>query len=156
MKKLILFLLIAVTGSIVVPTLIQSNEAQAQIVTSVKPTAADDTLVNTDTAIIYVAATQASAISGTSATDNITRSVEAHIERLSGTAAGSVSFEGTIDGTNYEVISTYTITNTATQIKTFMIRNANGDYQYKTYRLVFYPTGTNSIVPKAYVHRRSN
>jgi hypothetical protein len=155
MKKYFSFLLLAISLAILGPTITKSNNASAQLVTTLYPEAVNDTLTNVDTAWVYISTGLGSSTNGVA--DNISRAVEAHVTKISGTVAGTVAFEGSIDGTNWEVIgSTYTITNVATQIKTFPMRNANGDLVYKQYRLVFYSTGTQVIVPKVYYLRRSN
>jgi hypothetical protein len=159
MKNFFILFIFAILASIVIPTALKTNESRAQLVTALKPDAANDTLTNTDTAWIYLhtpAATNGDT-SRVSIIDNIARSVQANVTKVSGTVGGTVSFEGSIDGTNWDVISTYTITNTTgTQIKVFPLRNANGDLLYKHMRLVFLSTGTQVIIPKAYYLRRSN
>ncbi len=159
MKKFILLFLLGMGVSILAPTVLKTNDTNAQLVTLLKPEAANDTLTNTDTAWIYLSST--SRTTGdtvrTSVVDNIGRAVQANVTKISGTLAGTVSFEGSIDGTNWDVITTYTITNTTgTQIKVFPLRNANGDLLYKHMRLVFLSTGTQSYIPKGYYIRRSN
>jgi hypothetical protein len=158
MKNYFIIFVIAILASVTVPTILQTNESKAQLVTALKPEAANDTLTTTDTAWIYLhtpAATNGDTARA-SIVDNIGRAVQANITKVTGTVAGTVSFDGSIDGTNWDVISTYTITNTSgTQIKVFPLRNANGDLLYKHMRLVFIVSG-GTVVPKAYYIRRSN
>lgn len=163
MKKFITFLSLIMIFSIALPTVFENNDASAQIVTLLRPTAADDTLTNTDEGTVYIGNTQAAAISSTTVADNITRSATVVITKVSGTAAGTVTFYGSADGTNYTALTgtlggatALTITDVATQQVTFPLRATNGDLLFKHYKVVVASSGTCVIIPKVYVLRRSN
>jgi hypothetical protein len=159
MKKfLILSLMFATIATLVIPTVTHTNDAKAQIVRTLTPAAAKDTLTNGDTAYIYLAgAVGATGSVTTNVLESDGRSVEAYLKKVSGTPAGSVALEGTVDGTNWKQISTDTFTNTTTQIFVYDVRSsASTSMIYKQYRLVFITSGTVVCVPKAYVLRRQS
>jgi len=155
MKKILFLLSLTAFMFTVVPAVTHSNEANAQLVTVLTPTAVNDTLTNADTAWIYISATVAGSVT-TAVADNISRSVEFLFTRLSGTAAGSFTLEGTIDGTNWVSISTDVLTNIVTNIKVYSMRNSVGDLQFKQYRGVIITSGTVTGIPKLHYLRRSN
>lgn len=150
----------AFIATAVVPSLFKSNEAKSQIVTTLTPIAANDTLTNTDTAWVYVTTslTHSKTFSSTnSVADNISRSVTARVIKVSGTVAGTFTLEGSNDATNWETISSaYTVTNVADQVKTFDLRSAGGDLLFKYFRGVFISSGTNVQIPTLLYNRRSN
>lgn len=153
MKKLIIILLMALTATLVIPSVI--NEAKAQIVTTLSPTAVNDTLTNTDTAWVYISTSGGSVTTGIA--DNISRSVTLRVIEVSGTTAGTITFQGTVDGTNWQTIDTViTLTNVADQAWTVDMRSASGSLIFKQYRAVFIMSGTQVVVPKVYYLRRSN
>lgn len=88
--------------------------------------------------------------------------VQALITKISGTVAGTLTLQGSIDGTNWvtadtasfvtEGAATFTATNVATQNKTWIM---NGD-PYLWYRLSYTGTGTMSATLKGYVLPRGN
>ena len=163
MKKFITFLSLIMIVSIALPTVLKSNEAKAQITYLLRPTAADDTLTNTQSGTVYIGTTQAQAILSTTVADNITRSATVVITKVSGTVAGTVTFYGSNDGTNYTAITgtlggaaALTLTDVATQQVTFPLRATNGDLLFKHYKVIIASTGTDVIIPKVYVLRRSN
>jgi hypothetical protein len=131
------------------------EKSNAQILKTLTPEAANDTLTNTDTAWVYISAGLGS--SSSSLIESNAISVEALVTKISGTVAGTVALEGNIDGTNWKAIgSADALTNTATQLFVYNLRNSTGHLQYRQYRLVFITSGTNSVIPKAYYLRRSN
>lgn len=76
-----------------------------------------------------------------------TVSIQAVIAKTSGTLAGTVTVQGSIDGVNYETVNaslvlptpaTYTVTDVATQSKTFVITGS----PYLYYRLSWTGSGT--------------
>jgi hypothetical protein len=152
MKKILSLLLLATTFLVVLPTV--TNKAHAQIVTTLTPTAADDTLTNADTANVYVSTGLGATT--TAVADNISRSVECLLTKLSGTAAGSVKLQGTIDGSNWVTISTDTFTNITSNVFVYEMRTTAGNLVYKQYRVQFITSGTVSAIPKVYYLRRSN
>jgi hypothetical protein len=152
MKKILSLLLLATLFLIVLPSV--TEKANAQIVTTLTPTAADDTLTNADTANVYISAGLGSTT--TAIADNISRSVECLLTKLSGTAAGSVKLQGTIDGTNWVTISSDTFTNITANVFVYEMRTTPGNLIYKQYRVQFITSGTVSAIPKVYYLRRSN
>jgi len=160
MKKLFLLsALFAALAMFVIPAATHSNEAKAQLINTLIPIAANDTLTNTDTAWVYITTNVTGSqtfSTNNSVADNISRSITVRVIKVSGTVAGSVSFEGSNDATNWEGIGTaLTLTNVADQVKTFAMRSS-GDLLYKYYRAVFLCSGTNVQIPKVYYVRRSN
>ncbi len=159
MKKFILLALMALTVSVIVPTIFKSNEAKAQLVTTLKPEAANDTLTNADTAIVYLNATARSTgdTVSSSVLDNIARSVMIYGKTVSGNPSSSRAYlQGTVDGTNYTTLDSLVFTNTTYNYKTIGLRSTSGDLLYKTYRVAFYNAATSVVVPKLYYLRRSN
>lgn len=154
MKKSILFAILAIALSFVIPAVVHTNEAKAQIVMTLTPVAADDTLTNADTATVYISTAGGTVSTGVA--DNISRSVEFRFTKLSGTPAGSFTLYGTIDGTNWVSISTDTLTNSTENVKVYSMRNSVGDLAFKQYKGVFITSGTVSGIPRLYYLRRSN
>lgn len=159
MKKLFLLAAMLFTATVIVPNLFTSNEAKAQIVTELVPIAANDTLTNTDTAWVWITTslTHSKTFNSTnSIADNISRSVTVRAVKVSGTVAGSVTFQGSNDGVNWETIGTaLTLTDVANQVKTFEMRSS-GQLLFRYYQAVFISSGTNVHIPKVYYNRRSN
>jgi hypothetical protein len=153
MKKFLCIASMLFIASAIIPSLSRTNGAHAQIVTTLTPTAADDTLTNADTANIYISTALGSTT--TAVADNISRSVEVLLTKLSGTAAGSAKLQGTIDGTNWVTIATDTFTNVTSNVFVYAMRS-NGDLLYKQYRVQVITSGTVSAIPKVYFLRRSN
>ncbi|MBE2229944.1 MAG: hypothetical protein IAE96_04785 [Chitinophagaceae bacterium] len=159
MKKFILLVLLTFTVSAILPTLFKVNEAKAQLVTTLKPEAANDTLTNADTAIVYLNATARSTgdTLSSSVLDNIARSVTIYGKTVSGNPSNSRAYlQGSVDGTNYTTLDSLVFTNTTYNYKTYALRASNGDLLYKTYRVAFYNAPTSVVVPKLYYLRRSN
>lgn len=160
MKKLIALLTITLAVFIAAPSLLNTNEAKAQLITTLTPIAVNDTLTNADTAWVYITTTSTHAqtfSSSSSIADNISAAVTVRVTKVSGTVAGSVTFSGSNDGTNWETIGTaLTLTDVADQVKTFDMRSTSGRLIYKYYRAVFIGSGTNVHVPRVYYLRRSN
>jgi hypothetical protein len=103
MKKLI-FLLVAAFGMIATTT-----QAQTAVL---MPLAAGDTIVDAGTVFKTFAATGNYA--------GVT--VQVNLTKVSGTGAGSVVVQGSLDGSKYTTIgSAYTITNTASQAAFFIV-----------------------------------
>ena len=160
MKKLLLLSMLAILASFIVPTVTKTNEASAQMITVLTPIAANDTLTNADTAWVYIVpnATASKTFSSTnSVADNISRSITVRVIKVSGTVAGTVALEGSNDATNWEAIGTaLTLTNVADQVKTFDMRSSSNNLIFNYYRAVFTESGTNVVIPKVYLLRRSN
>ena len=87
-------------------------QSQAQRATTI-PLAAGDTAVNTGTASKVISPI-------TSSYSGIV--IQAKATELSGTSAGTIKIQGSLDGTNYDDIgSAYTVTDVASQVKSFYI-----------------------------------
>lgn len=159
MKKFILLALVALTVSVVIPTVLKSNDTAAQLVTTLKPEAANDTLTNADTAIIYLNATARSTgdTLSSSVVDNIARSVTIWAKTVSGTPTSSKAYlQGTNNSSEWTTIDSLTFSATTYNHKTFPLRHTNGDLLYIKYRVAFYNAATSVVVPKVYYVRRSN
>ncbi|HEU4574626.1 MAG TPA: hypothetical protein VFS36_06450 [Chitinophagaceae bacterium] len=127
------------TCMLFVATMLPTKEGHSQIVRSVTIADADDTLVNADTADVSLTF------------DGSFKSVEGLVEKVSGTVAGSVTFQGqTLDGGTWADIDALTLTNVASQYKLFAVPNPR---TYKAYRLRFITSGTTSVKPKVYTLR---
>ena len=86
-------------------------------------------------------------------------SVQAIVTKISGTVAGTITLQGTVDGTNYVTVDsavivsnhqpypTYTATNTATQSKVWILNNS----PYLWYKLSYTGSGTMSAILKGYL-----
>ena len=110
------------------------------------------------TPITYTAVGQALSSVGHAATDTVTNTTvkyqyaiangsNIHITfqslftKVSGTAAGSIALQGSLDGTNYSTLgSAYTITDVSSQVATFTVIPST----YIYYRIVVTPSGTQS------------
>jgi len=158
MKKLFLIATLVFTASMLAPVLFHANDAKAQIVVTLKPEAANDTLTNADTAIVYINATARSTGDTVSSSilDNIARSITMYGKTVSGNPSSSRAYlQATVDGSNYTTLDSLVFTNTTYNYKTVSLRSS-GDLLYKTYRVVFYNAATSVVVPKLYYLRRSN
>ena len=90
-----------------------------------------------------------------------TVAIQTVITKVSGTVAGTVTLQGSIDGTNYETVdtnyvSTYTVTYTPTNVATnskVWLMNRN-PYQY--YRIKYVGTGTMSATMTSYLVGKPN
>jgi cyanophycinase-like exopeptidase len=136
MKKF-LSLFLACTMVFIATTL--PKQGQSQIVHQLTISAADDTLVNADTAFVTVSI------------DATYKSVEGLVQKVSGTVAGTVVFQGqSLDGGSWVDIDSLTLTDVASQYKIFSVPTVR---THKAYRLRFITSGTNSVKPKAYTLR---
>lgn len=133
MKKILFGLLIAAISLITV--------AKAQ--TTKKVTG--DTLTNSDTAYITF-----------TAIGSRLKAIQPSLTKLSGTVAGTVLLQGTVDGTNWVNVNTDTLTlsNTPTiNTKVWLITAGTG---YTSYRCRFYTSGTSTALAKAAWLRRTD
>jgi hypothetical protein len=136
MKRFLSFLMAALTlfAVSVAPT----QKAHGQIVKQVTITAADDTLTNADTATVSLSF------------DGSFKSVQGLVDKISGTVAGSVTFQGqTLDGATWADIDALTLTNVASQYKLFAVPSPR---TYKAYRLRII-TSAGVVVPKVFTLR---
>jgi hypothetical protein len=129
MKKILFVLAIAaalfVTSSV-------TNEASAQVVTTAA-LAAGDTATNADTVYKTFSTVE----------DGIV-CFQAKVTKISGTVAGHVILQGTVDGTNWQNVNTdtLTLTDVATQIKIWPVDHG----YYKGYRVRIITSGTQASV----------
>lgn len=126
MKKF-LFLAIAVLG------MITSTYAQRATLMRLTP---GDTLTNTDT--LYKVITVSAGYSSIA--------VQPVVTKISGTVAGNVIFQGSLDGSNYQDLDTLVLSNAATNSAVF----AHAPTPYVYYRVRFITSGTQSYVPRIY------
>lgn len=83
-----------------------------------------------------------------------TVSIQSVVTKISGTVAGTVTLQGSLDGTNYEAVSasyadvvSYVPTNVATSTKLFVVTGS----PYRYYRLSYTGTGTMSASHRGYL-----
>lgn len=144
MKNFIILTLLAFAASIAVPSIIETNKANAQLVTLFKPAPAKDTLSNTDNTSFAIQA------------DNISRSLELYALRRSGNIGTSyMILQGQINEEWYN-LDTLTCTDKAVNSKVVNLRPYGGSLLYKNYRVSCVSAGTVSWEPRAYLFRRSN
>jgi hypothetical protein len=137
MKPIMKFLLAATL--VLAVTAIPSKQAGAQIVRQATISAAEDTLVNATTTTVVITL------------DGSFKSVEGLLTKVSGTVAGTIKFQGqTLDGGSWEDITSFTLTDVASQFKMFAVPSPR---LHKAYRVLFTTTGTQVSVPKVYTCR---
>lgn len=119
-------------------TVVPTQQSHAQIVKQQTIAAADDTLTNADTATVILSL------------DGTFKSVEAEVVKISGTVAGTATFQGqTLDGGTWADIDALTLTNVADQYKLFAVPNPR---TYKAYRVRII-TSTGVVIPKVFTCR---
>lgn len=112
-----------------------SFKTDAQIVRPITATKSALTSAASDTA--YATLTPA----------NNVVSIAGIITKVAGTVGGTMVLQGTLDGSNWDAVTSYTITDVAAQQKVFDVSTLI----YKTYRLRIIPTGSGaSVTWKAY------
>ena len=133
MKKL-LFALLLVAGTLTAQTtkpVITPNTLANMLST---PThAATDTITNTTVKYQYAVVKGA----------NIAFTAQALVTKVTGTVAGTVTLQGSLDGINYNAIagiSAFTLTDVATQSVSFEVKPSTHQF----YRIVVTPSGTQS------------
>ncbi len=133
MKKVI-FLLFGLVAFLAV-------ETKAQVSDLTSPySLTSDTVTNTGTAYLSsVAVSQAPAV---------TTTVWVAVTKISGTVGGTITLQGSLDGTNWKAVNT---PNTATALATFTATDASNTYHwvisgspFKYYRVSWTGTGTMS------------
>jgi hypothetical protein len=137
MKKFVLAIF-AISLAFIIPAI--SNKAEAQITRQQSITAADDTLVNTDTANVALTF------------DGSWKSVEAWVKEVSGTTGGMVYFMGEfLHGTDFAKLDSLTLTDVTTaQYKLFTVPNPR---LYKSFKLQYIHAGTGVMEIKAFYVR---
>ena len=126
MRKLITFLIMAICLMAIAPT-----DATAQLSVVRTPTTAKDSLVNADTLYINL-------------TPPANDAIGLHVTgtRASGTVAGKVYLQASIDATNYKHIDSVTLSNTSFVFATF---NTQYLLPYSQYRIMYAGSGTNKV-----------
>lgn len=100
------------------------------------PLQAGDTLTNTDTLYKVIKATAGYSALG----------IQPVVTKISGTVAGNVILQSSLDGVNYVNTDTLALTDAATNTKLFS--KVTTPFVY--YRLRFITSGTQSYVPRIY------
>lgn len=137
MKKLFSILLIAV--SLLAAA---STDASAQLSVVRTPTTAKDSLVNADTLYINL-------------TPPANDAIGLHVtgSRASGTVAGKVYLQGSLDGSNWKHIDSVTLTNTAYVFATF---NTQYLMPYARYRAMYASSGSVKVTSiRGHIIRRT-
>ena len=132
MKKLILILFVGLVAF--------STSAQVlSLKNSLSPYALSDTVTNTGTGTL----TTLTAVSPAPA---VTTTIWVSVTKLSGTVGGTITLQGSIDGTNWKALNT---PNTATALATFTAADASATYHWiisgspmPYYRVSWTGTGT--------------
>jgi len=126
MKKLFLFLALVIGLQTV-------THAQSA---TLMPLVAGDTLTNTDTLYKVITATAGYSALG----------IQPVVNKISGTVAGNVILQSSLDGVNY--VNTDTLALTDAAINTKLFSKVTTPFTY--YRLRFITSGTQSYVPRIY------
>jgi hypothetical protein len=126
MRKLITFLIMAISLMAIAP-----KPATAQLSVVRTPTTAKDSLVNADTLYINV-------------TPSANDAIGLHVTgtRSTGTVAGKVYLQASIDNSNYKHIDSVTLSNTSFVFATF---NTQYLLPYSQYRIMYASSGTNKV-----------
>jgi len=135
MKKLILILFVGLVAFLTVDT-------QAQVYSLKSPySAVSDTVTNTGTAYL-------STLVAVSPAPAVTTTIWVSVTKISGTVGGTITLQGSIDGTNWKAVNT---PNTATALATFTATDASNTYHwvisgspFPYYRVSWTGTGTMS------------
>lgn len=123
------------------------NPVHAQIVRTLsgKSTAgaAKSSLTNADTAYFNLAG------------ENTIVSTQATVTKTSGTVAGDIILQGSDDNSNWDAITTQTLSDQATNYKVFSPHNSVGKLQYAYYRIRVRTSGTCAATIAAVDVRRN-
>jgi hypothetical protein len=127
MKKILSILILSV-GLLFAAT----TDASAQLTVTRTPTTAKDSLVNADT--LYINVTPPA---------NDVAGIHCIGTRATGTLAGSVTLQGSLDGTNWATVDTaVTLTNAAYMLVTFPV---TAKLPYSRYRFTVITSGTVKV-----------
>ncbi len=141
MKKLFLLSGIALLASAILPTVLKTNEAKAQISKPITIAAADDTLsTGADTALVALTF------------DGSYKSVEGYIYGLTGTVSGKIVFQGQRPSGVWDGLDSLALTDvdSAAQSKLFTVPATR---LHVAYRLKYYKGGTAVAPIKAWYVR---
>ncbi len=112
--------------------------SHAQIVNTVTLSKTTLTAPDNATGVLYI--------------DKTVQSVEVQLSKTSGTVAGTVTLQGSVDGTNYDVLNTLTLADQALNRKTMALPVP---LIYAHYKIVFATTGTSVSTVAAWTVRRN-
>lgn len=143
MKKLSILLFVALAAFATV-------ETKAQVGNFLSPySLTSDTVTNTAT--VYL---QSPALTPAAATST---TIWIAVTKISGTVGGTITLQGSLDGTNYKALNTV---DTQTALATITATDASNTYHYRLsgspfpyYRVSWTGTGTMSASFRAYVYR---
>lgn len=142
--KLSLFSFFGLLAFLLLTSLVFTPPASAQIVKSqsvVDPTGTvNSVLTNADTAF------------ATFSVDGSVKSFRGFVTKTSGTVAGKLYFQGSYGDSYWDNLDSLTLTNVATQYKTF---NPGVPLIYASYRIQYITTGTSVSTVSAYYLRRN-
>ncbi|KAA2245498.1 hypothetical protein F0L74_05945 [Chitinophaga agrisoli] len=117
-------------------------ECQAQVVNQVQRITASDTLTNADTAYLSF-----------NSIGSHLKSIQVSVDKISGTVAGSVFIQATVDGFNWDsVTDTLTLANQANNKRTWFFTNT----YYNSYRARSITSGTMQAKINAALLRRGD
>lgn len=127
-----------------------ASETKAQVGNFLSPySITSDTVVNTAT--VYLTSPALTPAAATSTTIWIA------VTKISGTVGGTISLQGSLDGTNYKALNTV---DTQTALATITATDASNTYHYRLaaspfpyYRVSWTGTGTMSASFRAYIYR---
>lgn len=135
MKKFITFLFVAVLGMATI-----SNAQTFSFYNPLGSSIASDTVTNTATAYLSTRVV--------SSAPAVTSTIWVSVTKISGTVGGTITLQGSLDGTNWKAVNT---PNTATALATFTAADASGTYHWVIsgspflyYRVSWTGTGTMS------------
>jgi len=133
MKKLLIILFVGLAA-------ISANAQVYSLLNSLSPYAASDTVTNSGTGTLT-----SGVISPAPA---VTTTIWVGVTKISGTVGGTITLQGSIDGTNWKAMNT---PNTATALATFTATDASNTYHWVIsgspmpyYRVSWTGTGTMS------------
>jgi len=129
--KQLLFLFAIVFVAFSIPTFTGGFDAKAQIVRTVKPVTAKDSVVNTDTVIINV-----------NPESNHVSGIHVVGSRASGTVAGKIVLQASNDNVNWKGVDSVTLTNVPYVFVSFATPNR---LPYARYRCQYISSGTNKV-----------
>jgi hypothetical protein len=135
--------ILAAVVILIAASLFAPSVSHAQRVTKIIPSAAKDTLSNTDTTTIVIPMT------------SDVKSFELYgIKRSGNVGTSKIYLQASVDGTNYDTIDSLIFTNQTTNYKVIQARAANGDFKYAYYQTYNLSAGTCTWEPRVYLYRR--
>ena len=142
--KLSLFSLVGLLAFVLLTSFVFTPPASAQIVKS-------QGLVSTASAVKTTLTAPDTAFA-TFSVDASVKSFRGFVTKTSGTVAGKLYFQGSYGDGYWDTIDSLTLTNVATQYKTF---NPGTPLIYASYRIQYLTSGTSVCTASAYYLRRN-